>query len=119
MISPENDEEFGPFGESAPTLMNFLFPNEYKTIMIVSPSFSSLRGSNIAPQFDRGDFLILCPRGGSAEPGRPCSGVSRFSPSRDVDVILDRYRYEHAILASLDLSVRTAWAQAEYGRRCV
>jgi hypothetical protein len=28
--------------------------------------------------------------------------------------MLDNYRYEHAILASRDLGVLTAWAQAEY-----
>ena len=114
MISPENDEEFGIFGQSAVTLLDLLFPNTYKKLIIVSPSFNASNASNIAPQVTRGDFFVLSSVEMFEGAKEFSSDVSCFSPSTDVDVMLDRYRYEHAILATTDLSILTAWAQAEY-----
>lgn len=114
MISPENDEEFGPFGKSAITLLEALFTNTYRALIVVSPSFGDIGGSNISPQFDRGDFFVLSSIEDLRRSGGFRSSIARFSPSPDIDVVLDRYHYEHAILASIDLSILTAWAQAEY-----
>ena len=113
MINPENDEEFGEFGRAAVGLLDLLFPNLYKSVIIVSPSFNIERKSNISPQFNRGDFFVVSSTA-HLQIAEICGDVRRFSPSRDVDGMLDSYRYEHAILASMELGVLTAWAQAEY-----
>ena len=34
--------------------------------------------------------------------------------NQTADSLLDRFRFEHVIFASADLSILTAWAQAEY-----
>lgn len=114
MIRAQSDEEFGPFGKSAVTLLNLLFPDLYRFLIIVSPSFGSTGESNIAPQFERGDFFILPSAEKMENIGECSSDLGRYSPSHDVDEMLDSYRYRHAILASADLSILTAWAQAEY-----
>lgn len=114
MLSPQNDEEYGPYGEECISLLDCLFPNEYKALIIINPSFNRMGRPNIAPQVSRGDFFVLSSVEDPKGTGRFRGDLSRFSPAPDVDEMLDHYRFEHAIFASSDLSILTAWAQAEY-----
>ena len=110
MIRSINDEEFGPFGEYSIKMIDFIFPKLYQKIIIVSPSFCNLCTSNVSPQFSRGDFAVFS----SAGDGGFLNNFTHLQASQDIEMSLECHRYEHAILASSDLSILTAWAQGEY-----
>jgi len=114
MIRPQSDEEFGPFGKAAISILDMLFPSIYRTTLIVNPTFSEIGRANIRPQLERGEFFVLSIIERPEGTGKFISDLSLFSASQDVESLLDRYRYEHAILASGDLGILTAWSQAEY-----
>ena len=114
MIRPPNDDEFGSFGEAAKSLLDSLFPEAYKTIVVIDPSFDIKGMPNIAPQFRRGDFFAVSSVEVRQGTGQFRSDVTHFSSSQDAENLLEFYRPTHTIFASSDLGVMTAWAQGEY-----
>ena len=114
IISNPNDEEFGPFGRAAVTMLEMLFPGMYQTIVVANPTFSDGQRANIAPQFDRGEFCAISFIEQPDKSGNFVNNLSRFEASSNVEELLNRYRYEHTVFANDDLSILTAWAQAEY-----
>lgn len=115
MTKSFDDEEFGPFGEASISLLEMLFPKEYEKIIIIDPTFSDIGRANIKPQFAGGDFFVLSSVENPRKLGVFRSDLKRFTgPSDKFDGSLDVYRYSHAFFATRDLSILTAWAQAEY-----
>lgn len=114
ITSIPNDEEFGPFGRAAVSLLEMLFPRMYHTIVVADPTFSDGQRANIIPQFERGEFCAISLVEQPNKSGDFAGNLSRFAASSDVEELLNRYRYEHTVFASDDLSILTAWAQAEY-----
>ncbi|MBX3564033.1 MAG: hypothetical protein KF730_05585 [Sphingomonas sp.] len=114
MIKPQNDKEFGPFGEAFLLVLDLLFPKIYNKVLIIDPEFNDENSPNISPQFSKKDFFILS----SHSPLNLTSSVKNnfhfFSESKDLDESIDFFKYENIILGSANLDVITAWAQSEY-----
>lgn len=108
------DERLGPFGQAAISMLNALFPEMYHSFVVAHPSFSDCEVANIRPQFERGEFYVASVVEQPRKSGNFISDASCFDASHDAEDLLDHYRYEHAIFASKDLGILTAWAQAEY-----
>jgi hypothetical protein len=94
-------------------MLDGLFPDMYSPFVIAHPSFSDTLRANISPQFQRGELYALAATRKSRS--LDCFAVKpNGPPSQDPEILLDSYRYEHAIFASKDLGILTAWVQAEH-----
>lgn len=113
MIRPPNDEEYDRFGLAAKFILDLLFPELYRSILVIDPSFDLHDMPNIRPQFSRGDFFVVSSVEAQSETGTFHSDVARFSPSEDIEAQLGFYRHSYAIFASRDLGVFSAWAQGD------
>ena len=108
------DEPLGPFGQAAISMLNALFPGMYRSIVVAHPSFSDSRTANVSPQFQRGDYYVVTAIEQPLNSKNFVSNLSCFSALQDPEDVLNHCRYEHAIFASNDLGILTAWAQAEF-----
>lgn len=108
------DEEFGPFGAAALALLNALSLETYEFVVIVSPSFGDDGTANIKPQFSSRNFSVISPTQTGLETFKFTIDANEPFAGKDLELLLDRFRFEHAILLSSDMGILTAWARAEY-----
>jgi hypothetical protein len=115
MIEPRYDEEFGPFGEAAIKLCDWIFPNVYKKVLIVNPMFMDIARLYKNDKFTDLGFFISTSKVNSEKFNILSSNFEFYDIySSNAEEDFFNYRYNHVIFSNRDLSIISAWAQSEY-----